>query len=300
MVRIQARQHKAKCAWFGFERKLTFPLVVVIHIKDLNHAGRKAVMFEDLLGIKVASSQRTQAQKDYRVELAKRLRSLRRVERIHVIPGRMNEKRNRSPREYGIYLAGLDGTLGYVRRGRIRVVVDIGAGTGRSIAALERSPKYNPMKFIGTGILSAPDIVATHYRLTPAELMRGFPDASVGAFLSVFGPTHYSDLPPVLERIHAVLAPDGLLKFAVMKSIPGHESNPEYAFRIRQITTFFNKKHYDFSCVDGRFPGRLGTFRIFLAVKPRTGAVRPRRLAASILEEDKKSSKKYFRGYLER
>jgi len=243
---------------------------------------------------------RSPEERERRNAIARNVRSLRRFERKHVLHTDYNEKRSRPLSEYGLYLAGLEGTLAYVNRLPIRRMVDVGAGTGRAFLKLSRTPKYRRIAFEGVGIVQEPGIVLPKYHITSAQVMRGFQEKSVGAVLSVFGPTHYCPIPPVMDKLHALLIPGGLIKLVVMKYVPGHALNDEQKERVKAVTHFFRSHHYDFAYCDGAHAGRTGSFRTFLGIKRRQGARDQKSIAAKIMRHDLKSVRKFTRGYLPR
>lgn len=224
-----------------------------------------------------------------RARLARDLRRTRKNERKLAVNGKFFKRRDRTLRRYRFYLAGLDATLDYVATLSSRQVVDLGAGTGRALRTLERVKHGKKLAFVGTGIIWDTSIVFRNYRLTPAELMCGFPPESVGAFISVFGPIHYSNaVELVLENIHRLLAPGGVVKLAVAD---WQESNPpdrnSYLRLVNgHIARFFRERNYGFAFREVLVPKDKWKGLALLAVKPRARRPHPVRIARRLMAAD--------------
>lgn len=230
-----------------------------------------------------------------REEIADDVKRIRKVERTVVMPDkRLNEKRNRPAGEYVENLRGLQATLDYVRNLPIKKIVDLGAGTSRAIAKISHTEYGEGIEFMGTGIVLDPEIDKNigreNYRITPAETMRGFEPSSVGGFISVYGPfEHSAHVRQVLEKAHELLIPGGILKFCVMKNVPGAkpEMNELYVKNVEDIEDSLRREGYEFVKKDWDIVGRIGTSRTFLAIK-RIGEERKKYslLAEEIMEGD--------------
>ncbi len=257
-------------------------------------------MHPNALGIGIPAAHRTNQQSEFRRAFAKRIRSLRRLQRSSQIRDtKLNEKRDRPLSEYNLYLAGLEATLEYINCLPVRLVVDMGMGTGRAFATLSRIPKHYRVRFMGVDMMRSSDAILNDCRLTPAEIMRGFQPQSIGAAFSVFGPTHYTRIDPVFERLNKLLVWGGLIKVVIMKHIHGSSLNGENARQNREMERFFRRNRYDYAYCDGGHTNRKGVFRIYLAIKRRYGS-RGGVRALDLLIADRRLVKRYAPKYVPR
>lgn len=212
---------------------------------------------------------------EYRQSLAHDLRRYRAIEKQTLSPeSELKNRRNRSAELYVRNLQGLEATLEYASHLPVKTVVDLGAGTSLAAGQLAKSPYGKNLEFIGTGLVPDPAIKenlgSEHYRLTPAETMRGFKPGSVGAFISVFGPLYYSDFQKqVFDKLDELLVPEGIIKLSVMEKIPGSTAdNIELiATRIQRITDSFKEHGYDLA-MSSWSPQPDNGVRVFLGIKP--------------------------------
>ena len=232
---------------------------------------------------------------EFRVALAEYLRKARRVERevISFSPD-WREKRDRSAAMYYGHLQGLDATLWYAQEfsGR-KKVVDLGAGTSRAIAEIAAQNADAGFEFLATGLINEPEAAQNlgreRYRVTPAELMRGFEPSSVGCFLSVYGPFEHSwYLDLVFRKIDELLVPGGIIKLCVIRNVPGAtpEMNQVHQITCDNIEACFMAKQYGFASRDLTIAKKIATSRIFLAVKPGVLAYGLNDLALEIMKQD--------------
>lgn len=214
-----------------------------------------------------------------RNSLAQDIRDSRKFEKENLMTSESREKRDRSASRYISYFQGLESTLAYTRRLPNKTLVDLGAGTSRAIAEIARSDYGKDITFIGTGLVSDPaieeNIGRAQYRITPAETMRGFEDASVGCFISLYGPFLYSShLDLILKKMDELLIPDGIVKICIglrlqdEKEPRRHEVNERNANIARSIEVFLREKKYGVDFRDDELIDQKRVNRIFLAIKP--------------------------------
>ena len=212
----------------------------------------------------------------------------------------MNEIRNRSGAEYVDALQGLNATLQYILRLKSNVIVDVGAGSSRGIAELSKSRFGRDLTFKGVGLYRDPAIAHNigweHYTLTTAEIMRGFSNESVGAFISVFGGLHYSKrLTFALSREDELLVPGGVIKLCLaedaasgLKESLKQQLNEEARVRNQAIENFFRDRQYGIADMKRVWNSKEGegSDRIFLAIKPGHGDGDPNEIAEYLLGAD--------------
>lgn len=223
----------------------------------------------------------------FRQELAKSIRKIRRSERFYE-EERFAYKRNRSLTRYLYYLQGLGATLNYIRRLPSPCLVDLGSGTGRAIKELSTAEIGRDLTIIGTGIAWHKYIEYPHYRITPAECMRGFKPSSVGGFISVFGPTHYSYyLKVVLDNLDRVLIPGGVMKLVMMEHSSFSRNNAEFTTRLSSVTDYLKTKGYGLAVTShtARTSAWEVTFCAIVAIKGGT-AIDHEKLASDLIDGD--------------
>lgn len=181
-----------------------------------------------------------------RGSLAARIRRARANERKLAVKGEYAKRRTRSLAEYEFYLKGVSTSLRYAMSLKPPLIVDLGAGTGLGLSEICATGRYPDATFVGTGLIWDHSNRFEAYRLTPAELMRGFTPMSVSMFMSVFGPTHYSDhLDLMLARLDHLLMPGGLFKAALTEKIEQSEArNRDLSERNGLIGRFFSERGY--------------------------------------------------------
>ena len=227
------------------------------------------------------------------------LKYMRKVERKVRMSDDLNPIRDRSGAEYTDSLQGLESTLKHVAGLPIKTVIDLGAGSSRAIAQIARSKYGNGLAFKGTGILFDPAIEKhigwDNYRLTPAETMKGFKKASVGGFISVFGPLTYSNHSGlVMSRAHELLVPHGIIKgcmslYAAAALPDKTKIDEESSERTKQLELFLKQNGYGFVFRNRDYTSEdhgKGTDRIFLAIKPSRRDEDLNPLAQMIMDED--------------
>ncbi len=211
---------------------------------------------------------------EIRLELARDLRHDRLVEHGVKQDPFQNQKRDRFGWMYIDNLRGLHGTLSYARGLSSDTVVDLGAGSSRAISEIAKSGLGDGLRFMGTGLVSdlqvGGNIGLSNYRITPAEIMRGFDPESVAGIISVYGPFEYSKhLELVLQKADEILVPRGVIKFCVMQYTEGKEQlNQRRERNMGQINDFLESNDYSWSYEDFQISGRVNSFsRIYLAIK---------------------------------
>src|SRR3989344_6087334 len=200
-------------------------------------------------------------------QLASKLAKLRTLKRDAAASPIMNMIRDRPAISYVEHLGGLAATLKYASTLSVPTVVDLGAGSSRAIAEIKKSEYGNGLSFKGIGLIFDSDIEQNigreNYRLTSAEKMRGFEDASVGAFISVFGATTYTDrLDLVLPKMDKLLVPGGIIKMCVHlfagDRMPGREeTDADNQMRTMAIELFFHMHKYGLAAHDREFLGEI-------------------------------------------
>lgn len=267
-------------------------------LKDPNnneHVEENLVAEEDTT--KEVDTERFTIPQEIRNKLARQLRGLRKLEKESMIPNpEHNKKRDRSAFQYVNHLQGLQGTLNYVLNLPVKTIVDIGAGTTRAIGEIAKSTYGNGLKFIATGIVNHTDIEKNigykNYRLTSAEVMRGFQPESVGGFLSVYGPLYYSNYEEIIfGKMDELLVPGGITKFCIMKDIPGSKINKNHAEKCQKIEEIMKKLGYgvatkNWQIFDFGIQGNAFN-QIFIGIKPGKDSRRDlNEVAGQIMEED--------------
>src|SRR3989344_1288321 len=244
-------------------------------------------------------------------QLAEKLARLRRLDRAVTESPVMKVIRDRPSVSYVEHLGGLAATLKYVSALPVPTVVDLGAGSSRAIAEIKKSEYGKGLDFKGIGLIFDPaieqNIDRENYGLTSAEKMRGFEDASVGGFISVFGATTYTDrLDLVLPKMDKLLVPGGIIKMCVhlfaSERMPGRaETDADNQMRTMAMELFFNMHNYGLAAHDREFFGERfgkGTDRIYLAVKPKDEKVDLDAFAQDIIDSDLKSSRDMERSFM--
>ncbi len=124
---------------------------------------------------------------------------------------------NRKPIDYDALLGGYGRSLEYVRQlDGTNLVLDIGAGTTGAISGISKMPGGRGLDFRATALVYTPEIgeylgrERTH--ITPAEILRGIDNNSVGLALAVYSITYAINPAAAINRIDEVLAPGGILK----------------------------------------------------------------------------------------
>lgn len=197
---------------------------------------------------------------------------LRRVIELEKDNGYQTE---RTAQDYIYALRGVRNTIPHAKTVGSNVVLDIGAGSTRASHEFACMPAYKDIDFKATGLTQHPKIDEyignENLILTAAEVLRGIPDESVGAALSIFSIT-YSAVPKyVVESIDRVLVPGGIFKGTfrssrrrlVPRKIPGFDILKRMDAKDgKTFEQLFSEKGYDsyLVCAKDR--------DILLAVKP--------------------------------
>lgn len=124
---------------------------------------------------------------------------------------------DRGPRSYEGYLLGYYSFLEYVRQlDGPNLILDIGAGTTRSINHISKSPQGRGLRFEATALRFRGEIDEylgrrnTH--ITSAELMRGIEPQSVGGAIAVYSVTYSAFPERTVDMIDSILVPGGIFK----------------------------------------------------------------------------------------
>lgn len=144
---------------------------------------------------------------------------LRRVLAVEKTAGYNTE---RGATDYISALRGVRHTFGNVLNLDTRTILDIGTGSGKAVFQLARKEAFRYFDFKATGLTVPPKIDeyigADNFTLTAAEVLRGIPDNSVGAAISVFSVTYSAAPARVADSIDRVLVEGGVFKAALRPS----------------------------------------------------------------------------------
>ncbi len=145
--------------------------------------------------------------------LAKQLSMVRTLERKSLF------NRARDEESYIADLGGLSLFLNYVKHNPFsNVVLDIGAGVTRGIAAISRSKEGQGLKFKATNLAyhslfdSDEGLGSENVKLTSVELLEGIADDSVGGVIALFSIAYSIDPSRAIDMIDRKLVSGGIFK----------------------------------------------------------------------------------------
>ena len=194
----------------------------------------------------------------------------------------------RGKQSYDKYLEGYLGSLDYVRElGSTNLVLDIGAGITRAAYEISTSSEGKDLNFEATTLTFLPKINEylgkEKVHITPAEILRGVEDSSVGLALAVYSITYSVNPDAAIDSINRVLVPGGILKGVFRDSKDEDATLSRLAKPINPFEQRLRSLGYDIAI--GNDDG------ILLAKKPGGNVVRT---AEEILEADRRNSKSVF------
>jgi hypothetical protein len=149
--------------------------------------------------------------------VAAQLREVRRVERDQLY------STSRNLEGYREALCGFTHLFDYARTVcQDGLVVDIGAGQTIGTAQIAFSTHGESLDFVATGLVRHPSVNkflgVDRFKITSAEVMRGFDTASVSAIIAVFSAGYSISPEMVVRRFDQILKPGGIFK-GVFRSI---------------------------------------------------------------------------------
>lgn len=202
--------------------------------------------------------------------------------------------RDRGAIQYLELLGGIEKFFQYVKKLPKNKVIDLGAGTARAVGEFSRSEISKDIQFLATDVIRHKELTdnidTEMFKKTPAEVLKGVEDESVGGLVSVIGAASYSESIPLLaDTIDRVLVPGGVFKATLLgwKEKDGKPDPEDQAYWLRyEDLKIFLEENYGFEVYGHSFVHNNEPLVLFIGVKPPY----EEKSAMNLLEADLQSS----------